>query len=149
MNSSRGARWAALLTLVVVASLGVGLWIVGSPAEERQRRLDGQRVLDLMAISDRVQRYAQESDALPADLTSLMEQPEFQAGRFRRVQLRDPVTREPYEYEVLGPRTFRLCAQFSRATSSPFPDDEREMDPWSHGAGRHCFERQVQTSSQG
>lgn len=148
MNSARSAYWGALLTLVVVASLGVGIWIVGSPTEERERRLDARRVQDLIAISDRVQRHAKDTDALPADLASLAQHSERQAGRFPQVQLRDPVTREPYEYEVLGPTTFRLCAHFGRASASRFSEDGMESDPWSHNAGRFCFEREVRKLDQ-
>ena len=42
-------------------------------------------------------------------------------------------TGEPYEYRVLGPSKYELCATFSMA---------RDADHgvfWNHPAGRHCW----------
>jgi hypothetical protein len=41
----------------------------------------------------------------------------------------------PYEYEITGSETFRLCATFQRSSA----EQGRGADFWSHDAGRQCF----------
>jgi hypothetical protein len=58
-------RIAAALVLVVLVA---GLALAGSPARERRRQLDAQRVADLSSISARVEQYAWEHSRLPESL---------------------------------------------------------------------------------
>jgi len=71
---------------------------------------------------------------LPEDLS------EKQFARFK-----DPQTKEPYEYSVLGEKNYELCATFDLA------DDEAEKnfyynaeEVWAfHDAGRQCYQRKI------
>ncbi len=49
----------------------------------------------------------------------------------------DPLTGRPYEYRILGPSAYELCAEFERNTEE---DNPRPADFWSHGPGRQCFQ---------
>ena len=51
---------------VVVAAVIAGLWLIGSPADQRQQRLDERRVSDLEQLSQAVYRHRNERRALPA-----------------------------------------------------------------------------------
>ena len=59
--------------------------------------------------------------------------------------VKDPVTGESYEYQVLGPQTYAVCARFERADpDSSYPESESGTeDAWRHGADRHCFQREA------
>lgn len=113
---------------LVVGAIAAGFMALGSPAEQRLLRLDERRVEDLRGIGASVNAYWQANDRLPDLLTD--------AGR--GVELyRDPVSEEPYEYRVLGPQTYELCAEFARSFT---PESaERAIRDWPHPAGRHCF----------
>ena len=118
---------AAAVAVAVVA----GLVALGSPAGQRQERLDARRARDLDAISQAIDRYQATRERLPVTLD------ELQRGSDVQVAVTDPVTREPYGYEAGEGTAYELCATFELATV------ERELGrgrPFSrHEAGRHCF----------
>ena len=117
---------------VVVAAVIAGLWLIGSPADQRQQRLDERRVSDLEQLSQAVYRHRNERRALPASTSELVN-----GRRLSRLPF-DPSTEEPYEYRVTGERQFELCAVFARPSR---PEDAKDF--WQHGAGRHCYEFDV------
>jgi len=51
---SRSTVVGVAVVLVVGLSIALGLWFAGSPASERDRRLDQRRVEDLRRIADGV-----------------------------------------------------------------------------------------------
>ncbi len=113
---------------IVVGAIVAGLVIVGSPTEARLRRLDERRVRDLVGITHALNQFWTSRGRLPASLNELVESPGTD------VDTVDPVTGEPYRYEVVDGKTYDLCADFQR--------DSDGMDFgrfWSHGAGRRCF----------
>ena len=115
-----------LVTVAVVVAVVFGLLALGSPQDERRRKLDDVRQSDLMALRAAVADHFERTGALPASLAAL-EAPS---------PLVDPAA-APYEYEVLDDSTFRLCATFDYATEG---DPARfQFDPWAHRAGRQCY----------
>lgn len=115
----------ALVGIAIVA----GLYVAGSPAEQRLLRLDDRRVTDLQRLSRAATRYYSQTDRLPASLDGLAD------GRRLSSVPRDPESGEPYEYNVHGDGRFELCAEFSRESRQA-----AERDFWRHGRGRDCFE---------
>ena len=123
------AGFAAVAFVAVVAT---GLVMIGSPANERARRLDARRVNDLRGISDAAETYLQRHGHLPASVDDLSNE----GGMI--VHGRDPEG-SAYEYRVHGPRAYELCATFLRDSS----DRPTSGSFWSHGPGRRCFQLQV------
>ena len=120
--------------LVVVVALVVitGIMIIGSPGEERTRRMDSRRVEDLQAISRAVVVYHQRHQELPATLSELAQEPGLSAVA------RDPVTNQAYGYRVRDANAYELCATFDRDVS-----EVRSGDFWSHGMGSQCFKLEI------
>jgi len=128
-------------SVIGVVSLAVitGLWLLGSPREARRHRLDARRVADLSQITLATDHYRTRHERLPASLEELLQDPE--AG----LRSRDPTTGALYEYHVLGPTTYEVCAHFERASDGG-PDQEADRfggPPWPHGAGRQCFQHEA------
>ena len=121
---------AALLgSLLVVAVVVVGLYIAGSPGEQRLLRFDERRIRDLQMISRSIQTHADKTDRLPGELSELV------GGQLLRKLPLDPVSEEAYVFEPVGEHGYRLCAEFSRPSRNlPQPD------AWSHDAGYQCFD---------
>lgn len=127
----------------VVAVVIVGsLFIVGSPQTERLRRFDETRQNNLSMIQNELLYYRDTHDGqLPASLDVLND--DF---RGFRVPV-DPVSGEPYTYEIKSTSTIALCATFALSSdgggvSVTYPSYPRySEDNWIHPAGRHCFER--------
>jgi type II secretory pathway pseudopilin PulG len=136
---------AAAVSAVVVASLVGSVFVLGSPAEQRQRRLDEHRLQDLQSIARSIQSYAKSNNnTLPPDLQAL--EKETGLGRVPT----DSDTRMPYEYKTLDAQSYHLCAVFSRPSS----DDDRASRyayEWhrSHAAGKQCFKYTLDNNDSG
>jgi hypothetical protein len=116
------------VAILVVAAVIAGLIVSGSPQEQRLLRFDERRVADLQRVSRTVLTYYRETHMLPADLDTLVN------GWASAGLPRDPQTDLSYDFEVLGNRSYRLCADFAL--------DSREtprVEFWSHAGGYQCF----------
>jgi hypothetical protein len=119
---------ALFSALAVVGAIVAGLFVMGSPAEQRQERFDARRVMDLRQLSYSVTARWTQTQRLPAGT------PELVDGQSMTRLPVDPVSKAPYEYRVTGQRQFELCATFDRTS----PTHELG-DFWAHEPGRKCF----------
>lgn len=144
--------------LMVVATVGTGLYLAGSPSKERGRRFDEQRVSNLQSIASAIDARYERIGALPTDLAELAVpgNPEsYVIG-----SMNDPATMAQYEYLPSDALTYQLCATFDLATpESPtepgmkrpiaapyaetYPVGMMAPTDWSHPAGRHCYSMDV------
>lgn len=126
MISNRLAAISA--SVVVLLTILVGLFILGSPTQERYRRLDEQRIADLQMLYSAVNANFAISKSLTTNLGSIQD-----GTRLRQIP-RDPVSDSMYDYEPVTTDTYRLCADFSGES-----DEARLEDFWTHSKGRQCF----------
>lgn len=124
-----GRAMLALGAIVVAAAAAAGLVVIGSPASERQRRIDERRVEALASLSRAVEVYRSRHGRLPDNLAAL------ERGTGVELADRDPETGRPFEYRAVGDAEYELCASFARVSDTP----DRAPDFWSHGPGRTCF----------
>ena len=133
----RGLAIGAIV--VVVATMGYSIYLVGTPGQQRDVRLDGRRVSDMRNISQNIDLYFDMNEEMPEDLGDLG------GPRFSVRSIEDPGTGRPYEYRVIeGPR-YELCAVFD--TDSRGRRGERGYFSeriWDHSAGRQCFQLEAQ-----
>jgi hypothetical protein len=123
-----GAVIAAVLAVMIAA-----LYVIGSPAAERRRRLDDRRIDDLERIAAAVDERWRQTGQLPASVDELSRERTFTLPS-------DPVTGGRYDYRVLGGSSYELCAGFQE-NSRDDRDRSRGHTPfWNHGAGRHCYQ---------
>ena len=140
MSVSARTIFGAAVTAVVLIAVIAGLTVLGTPGEERGRKLDLIRMTDLNLAASAVDRYWTANGRLPETLEAL-------AGeRGYNISILDPATGQPYEYHVLEETTYELCADFAlEGAEDPYPDFPAREVPgtppgfWSHPAGRHCF----------
>ena len=90
----------------VVAAVAFGLVLLGSPAQERERRIDARRVADLHGIAAATDLHWSRHSRLPASLDDLAAAPGL------RINTRDPVSSETYGYEALDSLRYEVCATF-------------------------------------
>jgi hypothetical protein len=137
MTSFSGGRLLVITAAVaVVAAVVVGVVVLGSPGVAREKKLDAVRVADLAAIEGLISSYARQHKSLPPDLAALNREPGYLVPR------KDPESAMPYEYEILGEDTYRLCAQFRKPSSRDLPENVYSLEnTWVHGAGQQCFNR--------
>lgn len=137
----------AIVAVVVVASIVLGFFIVGTPTDQRERRFDEQRTSDLQTLQSQIVDYWVRKNSLP---TSLNELEDSIIGFIVPV---DPDNKKTYEYKIINPLSFELCAVFSRSSeesgltrqsikeyNSPY---DLFQQNWNHEAGRYCWTRTI------
>ena len=132
-NSALRALLGAVV-IVVVAALGYSMFLFGTPGEQRDLRLDQERVSNLSRIARNVNTYWNLNGTLPGSFEDMP------GSRFTIRSVNDPESNNRYEYNALGDADYELCAVFSTNTDkSRDPRREFSDTAWGHGIGRTCF----------
>jgi hypothetical protein len=124
---SKDSLLAAIASVLVVAAVIRGLFMIGPLDEQRKRKFDEKRIADLQQASTSINYYYSTHHELPEHLTALAGEPGL------KIQLIDPETSDPYSYKKLSADTYELCAKFSMES------DDRMDFRWSHKAGKTCY----------
>ncbi|CAN5272290.1 hypothetical protein BH23GEM2_BH23GEM2_01790 [soil metagenome] len=124
-----------VLIAVVAAAIVAGLYVLGSPAEQRLRRMDETRTQELIATSYALDAYWRRNQQLPASLDELLE------DRDASAILAGIDVIATQQYKARGPATYELCAYFNRTSSEPSEVPGGAF--WSHGEGTQCFVLEV------
>ncbi len=136
-------KW--VVVAVVIAAIGFGFYVAGSPQNQRAVRFDERRVQDLSSLQYQIINYWQKKNELPSTLDQL-------ANDILGIVIpRDPRTGAAYEYKVLGKLEFELCATFETSSSDSTIYPSRVVPPtypgsqptWQHEAERTCFDRTI------
>lgn len=134
-GTSRAGRWLLVVAgVVVVGTVVAAFFVMDPPARQRAERLDGIRVADLERLKGRIESHALVHGQLPERLSVVSGVPGD--------AIVDPATGRPYQYEVTGEHSYRLCAIFEAAVEGPRTVVAID-DGWRHGEGRHCFDLAV------
>ncbi len=140
MNGSLSGRlFPALVIVVVAAAVVAGLFLIGSPAEERARRVDANRVDALRQIAGVVDLYMSRHGRLPDSLVALVREPGVS------LETMDPKTGEPYGFRVLSDSTYELCATFEMPSAEG--SGRIGEDWWFHETGPTCYPLKASTTS--
>lgn len=140
--------WAAVgSSAVIVAAIIASMFVIGSPAKQRDVRFDQNRISDLQTIQSSLIDYWRDKEVLPETLEAL----EDDIIGYRNPT--DPESGEVYEYSVTGELSFQLCATFATKSESnegspmmvyyDFGYMGGNFDVWSHEADRVCFDRTI------
>ena len=135
-GASRARVTGTVVAVAVSAAIVAGIYLLGSPADERARRLDERRVEDLSGIARALDVYWTRNTSLPSSLETLR----TETGT--NITIADPATGASYEFRRVAGETYELCAAFEGESR----DSDRAVDAgfWSHRAGRQCFQRDAQ-----
>jgi hypothetical protein len=93
---------SVIACIVVISALVWSISIIGTPGEMRLKRFDSQRLSDLSRIQQEVFNRFQMTDKLPLSLSELDNA--FQGYTTPS----DPITKEPYTYNVIQQPTVRM-----------------------------------------
>ncbi len=135
--------FALAVGLIVLATIGYGFNITGSPFKARLANFDSQRLSDLSGIQIQVMNYWRDQHKLPANLEVLTDS----INGYKAPT--DPETKAAYSYKALSTNHFELCSVFNLAsvnTDSTQPllaINQGQVANWSwqHPAGEVCFKR--------
>ena len=129
----------SLSIIAVVSGVITGFWLLGSPALQRKLKADEQRLQNLHRIArdlhqEAVDNNLEETFMLPQSL------PEEDYTV-------DPISGEPYKYQVINTTIYQLCAEFgtdSDRINQTETSYQKFDEFWQHPQGTHCFELDVQ-----
>lgn len=133
-------------SVIILTSIFAGFFIVGTPAKQRERKFDEERISDLQNIQGEVVNFWSQKNALPIN------QEELEDDISWFTIPKDPKTGESYEYKVVDSLTFELCATFTTSTKDFYNSESAKYinrDPfsskqsWEHEAEKTCFTRTI------
>ncbi len=144
--------FVGFVAIAVVVVIIFGLVSAGSPAAERIRRGDEQRVSELQQISYAVDQYWAQNGTLPASLEDLAKSPDAYVTSITDPRSGEPYVYRPYQQLPLAGQpiisSYQLCATFEGATpaetSRPVPPPETF---WNHDIGETCFDLEARTEA--
>ncbi|MCX6788096.1 MAG: DUF5671 domain-containing protein [Candidatus Kaiserbacteria bacterium] len=146
---SRKRTVSIAFAILMLAVVGAGFFIVGTPAEARLSRFDAQKVSDLQNIQSQIIGFYQAKQKLPGTITDLNN-----SLSYGPVPM-DPQSGASYEYQPGEGLSFKLCAAFNASSRgnqtmyaepmavSPMGGKMAAPDNWQHGAGNVCFDRVI------
>ena len=139
-GANRAFAWAD--GAAVLAAIILGFVVMGSPFTVRLERFDQEKIYDLENIQWQVIDYYQRQAHLPANLEALTDSIGGWAAPL------DPQTGAPYDYRMVTPLSFELCAEFNRPSGARKAESltrpiEAAFSNWQHEAGQQCFTRVI------
>lgn len=143
LNSSKQKIWAIVSGVVILASIVWGFAVLGSPWTQRLIKYDEQKVTDLQNINSQIASYWQTKATLPPALADLSGPNNY------FTVLVDQQTGKSYEYNKTGAKSYELCVEFNKDSSTSgttYPVVYGGESFWKHPAGHYCFSQTVTTN---
>jgi hypothetical protein len=147
VSNKIGNIFVSISILITVGTLVYAFIIIGSPNQERLRKIDQQKIYDLQNIQYKILDYWQKQSRIPASLNVLNDpiysftvphDPDFRSGK----------NSSDYVYTVIDSNTFELCATFNIENQeeksiydNPYPPEMSHDNNWTHTKGNQCFKR--------
>jgi hypothetical protein len=137
-RSKNIVRWCSLLSLAVILATFVAGIIIESPLKARARRHDKIVVERLERIASALDNYYYDYQKLPDSLDEVVKNNRYYLDEDI---LRDPVSRQPFEYEKISDNSYKICASFELGNR----DEQGRYDDkrWLHDPGYQCFKKEV------
>ena len=136
MKLSTGSVLLGAAVAAVLAAVVAGLFVLGSPTEERARRMDDRRVADLQGIRAATDLFWTRHSRVPASLDDLSAEPGV------TIRTGDPSSSEMYGYQPLDSIGYEVCATFEQESREIARDPNKDL--WAHGSGRQCFQLEAE-----
>jgi len=107
------------------------------PSAVKAYALDQERLQSLQQIDFAIKTFYRNHHALPERFDAIANS----NGLAARSNWKDPLTHQPYEYDVVSKTTYQLCANFSA-------DSGKDESPYvvafrNHHKGHDCFQQDV------
>lgn len=141
------------LTLIILIVGGVGVYIAGSPIENRNVRYDQIRQRDLDMIKRAVESYYQNNFNLPASIDQLLGNNIKTGMPYLKKLPTDPKTKENYTYKISDAMDYELCATFETSSEAiakrktgideSLSESSYLGEDRAHPKGYYCFTKKI------
>jgi hypothetical protein len=131
----------------VIAVFIASLFFVESPSATRDRKIDQQIINNFSSLDYAINDYYNEFEKMPVSLLELKEE----SGHILRDEdIRDPESKELFEYKITGQTSFELCANFRTSNKDENDARYRYMPENNlHDSGYQCLERKIKSDING
>lgn len=127
-------------SLVLIIAVFVGaFFIIESPGETRDRKIDDEVLRKLNRLDSSVRSYYIENEKLPVDFDELMTEFIYLDDE----DFENSATGERFEYTAKEAKIYEICASFRVPSRDPDVYMDAYSKEWKHGEGRQCFERKI------
>lgn len=121
---------------LIIIGLVSSFFIIESPTEARNRKLDDKILQDFQNIRYSIDDYYYKNVKMPENLKELQKDRE---GFLLNIV--NPKNEEEYIYEVISNKKFKLCTEFN---SSNLEKQTGYYDNvWKHDKGYNCIEKEI------
>lgn len=121
----------------VLAVFVFSLFIVESPAETRNKKLDERIISNFYQIDSEINRYFSEKGSLPQSFDELKNEYAY----LMESTFTDPETGKRFDYLIVDGEKYKLCATFR--SSNIVDNSNFDSGRWPHEAGYQCLEQKV------
>lgn len=130
--------WRIFAFIIVIGSIVWGFSVLGSPRTQRLYKYDAEKVTSLQNMVGQIEAYYGTYSKLPATAEDL------KSINFYGLVL-DPQTKLPYEYVKTGDLTYKVCAEFNKASEMDNASQAMYYGnaTWNHPVGKYCFDQKV------
>lgn len=127
--------------VLILAVFITSLFIVESPRETRNRKIDNLILEDFTEIDRAVNDYYREFNELPEDLDIIQEEFNY----INSDDLEDSIHNKRYEYKVTGDRSYEICASFltSNIKDGSIYQYNYYGEEWEHESGYQCIKQKL------
>lgn len=139
-NKSKLVQAYFYSSLAIVAGVFVwSLFVVESPRETRNRRLDEAIVNNFASIDGGLNSYYSKYDRLPDNIDVLTKEDFYLNSN----TIQDPTTKKVYEYKKKGDKEYEICANFRTSNKNSENKNDYNKDRWPHDAGYQCISQKI------
>jgi hypothetical protein len=123
------------ITVIILSFIG-SFFIIESPSLARAKAYDRTRIQQLQNLRYNIENYYYQNKKLPINLEELTSENAY-------LQLKDPQTDKPYQYNVIDQNNYELCADFETSNKEPDYSQDFYAAEFAHEAGYYCFKLKV------
>ena len=126
--------------IIVIAIFGASLFVIESPKETRDRKMDNAVLLKLNRLDSSIRSYYIENEKLPVDFEEL----KVEFSHLDNEDFEDSVTGAKFKYTVKEAKIYEFCASF-RTSNKDASDVYKNLygKEWEHDTGHQCFEKKI------
>lgn len=131
--------------VIVIGVFIAALFVVESPKETRNRKIDERTINNIWDVSNAIESYYQEFDILPNDFDELIDKENFLSQK----DLENPLSGDRLEYKIVSETKYEICTDFLTSNLEQEDYDKYYYNTGNnnlHDSGYQCLERRVRNT---
>jgi len=129
---------------IILVAFVLSLFIMESPEQTRNRRIDNEIINNFYAIDNNINSYYSTNKNLPQNLDVIKNEVGFNENIYN-----SPVSGEAYKYEIIATSSYKLCTNFKSSNMDKTRAEYRYIeDRLRHDVGFQCINFKIYDSGE-